>query len=207
MYVRRSAWDTLRGVYRPLPRFLLRAPLLPASAVWRGARALLRARLGSDAVQLASPSLARAPAGARRDRALERYARRAAFRATPHGLLAGVCMGTLADRTAVATGTPAAHLAPGWARMEGLARALLDDPALRGRTRLRIAPSALRGVSVVRWLGPGTQEGLHPEAPFDEVHEADLVEPLPAILAAAARWVPWPEVRAAARTTAGQRVR
>ncbi len=191
-------------MYRPLPRFLLRAPLLPASAVWRGARALLRGRLGADAVQLASPSLARAPAGARRDRALERYARRAAFRATPHGLLAGVCMGTLADRTAVATGTPAAHLAPGWARMEALARALLDDPELRGRTRLRIAPSALCGVSVVRWLGPGTREGLHPEAPFDEVHEAELVEPLPAILAAAARWVPWPEARAAARTTAAQ---
>jgi len=189
-------------VYRPLPRFLLRAPLLPASAVWRGARALLRAPLGTDAVQLASPSLARAPAGARRDRALERYARRAAFRATPHGLLAGVCMGTLADRTAIATGTPSAHLAPGWARMEGLARALLDDPDLRARTRLRIAPSALHSVSVVRWLGPGTQEGLHPQAPFDEVHEADLVEPLPAILAVAARWVPWAEVRAAA-TTAG----
>jgi len=180
-------------VYRPLPRFLLRAPLLPARDVWRGPRALLRHRLGGDAIRLASPSLARAAAGARRDRALERYARRAAFRATPHGLLAGVCMGRLAERTAVATGTPAAHLAPGWSRVEGLARALLDDPALRARTRLRVAPSASIGAAVVRWLGPGD--------PFDDVHEADLTEPLPAILAAAARWAAWTDVRAAA--TAG----
>jgi len=69
-------------MYVPLPRVLLRAPLLPASALWRGPRALLRHPLGSDAVQLASPSLARAGAGARKDRALERYARRAAFRPT-----------------------------------------------------------------------------------------------------------------------------
>jgi len=177
-------------VYRPLPRFLLRAPLLPVSALWRGPRALLRHRLGADAVRLASPSLARAKAGARRDRALERYARRAAFRPTPHGLLAGVCMGRLADRTAIATGTPIAHLAPGWERIDALARALLDDPDLRARTRLRVAPSAVQGAAVVRWLGPGD--------PFDDVHEAELTAPLPAILSAAARWAPWTDVRAAA---------
>jgi hypothetical protein len=67
-------------VYRPLPRFLLRAPLLPAAALWRGAKALSRHALGAPAIALASPSLARAPAGARRDRALERYGRRAASR-------------------------------------------------------------------------------------------------------------------------------
>jgi len=176
-------------VYRPLPRFLLRAPLLPVSALWRGTRALLRSRLGADAIRLASPSLARAQAGARRDRALERYARRAAFRPTPHGLLAGVCTGRIADRTDVATGKPAAYLAPSWARMEALARALLDDPDLRARTRLRAAPSLVRGAGVVRWLGPGET--------FDEVHEAELTEPLPAILAATERWASWDEVRAA----------
>ena len=181
-------------MYRPLPRFLLRAPLLPVSALWRGTRPLLRHRLGGDAIRLASPSLASAQAGTRKDRALERYARRAAFRPTPHGLLAGVCMGNLADRTEVATGTPASRLAPSWARMEGLARALLDDPDLRARTRLRAAPSAVRGAGVVRWLGPGD--------PFDEVHEADLTEPLPAILAATERWAPWTDVRASVAAAA-----
>jgi len=199
-------------MYVPLPRVLLRAPLLPASALWRGPRALLRHPLGSDAVQLASPSLARAGAGARKDRALERYARRAAFRPTPHGLLAGVCMGTLAERTAIATGVPVSHLAPSWARVDALARALLDDPALRARTRLRVAPSALRGAAIVRWLGPGAADdgdglragpashGLRIDHPFDEMHEADLVDPLPAILAVAARWTAWDDVRAAADT-------
>jgi len=45
-------------MYVPLPRFLLRAPLLPAAALTRGARALLRHPLGRTAVELASPSLA-----------------------------------------------------------------------------------------------------------------------------------------------------
>src|SRR5262245_46194454 len=135
-------------MYVPLPRVLLRAPLMPVRSLWRGARALARNRLGRDAVQLASPAPARAKAGDPRARALARYARRAAFRATPHGLLAGVCMAKLADRTAIATGNPAAYLAPSWARIENLARSLLDDPELRARTRLRVAPSALRGASV-----------------------------------------------------------
>src|SRR4051812_29756630 len=97
------------------------------AALWRGARGLSRHPLGERAILLASPSLASAPAGARKDRALERYARRAAFRPTPHGLLAGVCMGQLGARTAVATGAPSAHLVPSWARIDSLARALLDD--------------------------------------------------------------------------------
>ncbi len=49
----------------------------------------------------------------------------------------------------------------------------------------------------MRWIGPGTAappddphpppgfQGLRPDDPFDEVHEAELVEPLPAILTAA----------------------
>jgi thiopeptide-type bacteriocin biosynthesis protein len=182
-------------VYRPLSRFLLRAPLLPIRAVWRGPRALLRDPLGADAIALASPSLARAKAGTGQYRALDRYARRAAFRATPHGLLAGVSMGRLAERTAFATGTPIARLAPSWSRIEAFARALLDDPAIRARTRLRAAPSALIGAATVRWLGPGDS--------FDEMHEAELTAPLPAILASARRWTPWTEVRAAAGTPGG----
>ncbi len=177
-------------MYVPLPRFLLRAPLLPAAALTRGARALLRHPLGRTAVELASPSLAAAAAGPRRDRALDRYARRAAFRPTPHGLFAGVCMGKLAARTTIATGAPEAWLTPSWARIEELARLLLDDPELRERTRLRLAPSAMRGASVIRWIGPGD--------PFDELHEAEIDHRLAAIVSAAERWTPWPEVRAAA---------
>ena len=203
-------------MYRPLPRFLLRAPLLPVAAVWRGPRALLRHALGPDAVRLASPSLARATAGARKDRALERYARRAAFRPTPHGLLGGRVHGdarAIGRRSRRARRT--AHLAPSWARIEAFARALLDDPELRARTRLRVAPSALRGAGVVRWLGPGTAaapddvrapsdaQTVRPADPFDVVHEAELVEPLPAILAAAQQWTPWNDVRAAAGAHAG----
>ena len=105
-------------------------------------------------------------------------------------------MGTLAARTAIATGRPAAHLAPRWARIDALARALLDDPTLRARSRLRVAPSALMGAGLVRWLGPGD--------PFDDVHEADLTEPLPAILAAAGQWTAWTDVRAAAIRAAGR---
>jgi len=182
-------------MYVPLPRFLLRAPLLPAAALTRGARALLRHPLGRMAVELASPSLAAAAVGPRRDRALDRYARRAAFRPTPHGLFAGVCMGTLAARTAIASGTPDAWLTPSWARIDELARLLLDDPELRERTRLRVAPSAMRGASVIRWIGPGD--------PFDELHEAELDHRLAAIVSVAERWTSWPEVRAAATAQDG----
>ena len=194
-------------MYVPLPRFLLRAPLLPARRSERGPRALLRQPLGADAVRLASPSLARAAAGARRDRALDRYARRAAFRPTPHGLLAGVCMGRLAARTAVATGTPAAHLAPTWARIEALARALLDNPDFRARTRLRVAPSALLGASVVRWLGPGTMAAddvrARSDAQTSDVRRGARGGARRAAAGhprgRASSWAPWSDVRAAAR--------
>ena len=53
------------------------------------------------------------------------------------------------------TGAPDAWLTPSWTRIEALARLLLDDPELRVRTRLRVAPSAMRGASVIRWIGPG----------------------------------------------------
>jgi thiopeptide-type bacteriocin biosynthesis protein len=175
-------------MYRPLSGILLRAPLLPVGALARARRALGAHPLGATAVEMASASLARAKAGAARDRAIDRYARRAAFRATPSGLLAGVCMGTLGQTTDLATGTPVAHFAPSWARLDALARALLDDPAVRARVRLRTAPSALRGAATVHWLGPGE--------PFSEERAADLDQPLTAILDATIGWTPWPEVGA-----------
>ncbi len=174
----------------PLSRFLLRAPLLPAAALGRGPRALLKHPLGRQAIALASPSLAAAAPGAKRDRALARYARRAAFRATPHGLLAGVAMGSLARATSIATGAPTARWTTSWARVDDAARALLDDEAVRARTRLRAAPSLVVTPTSVRWLGPGE--------PFAEARIAERDDRLAAILAAAERWRPWPEVRAAA---------
>ena len=118
-----------------------------------------------------------------------------------------MCLGELAARTAVATGTPTAHLTPSWACIDAIGRALLDDPALRVRTRLR-----RRAVGAARrrrraLAGPGNgprarRATRRAHDPFDEVHEAELVEPLPAILNAAARWTPWAEVRAAATTGA-----
>ena len=204
---RPSGRVTLRArVSAPAPLSAARAAAAGVGAVWRGARALSAHRAGiATPSQLASPSLARAPAGARRDRALERYARRAAFRATPHGLLAGVCMGTLADadrgRDRHPGRAPRARAGRAW-------RASRPRAARRpGAARAHAAAHRAVGVARRRASSAGwaraRQEGLHPEAPFDEVHEAELVEPLPAILAAAERWAPWPEVRAAARTTAG----
>ena len=177
-------------MYAPLSRFLLRAPLLPTAALSRAARALTAHPLGAAAIAVASPTLAGAAAGPARDRSITRYARRAAFRPTPSGLLAGVCLGELGPKTEIATGSPAPHLAPSWARVDALARALLDDPAVRERVRLRAAPSVSIGAAQVRWLGPGE--------PFDEPCVADLDERLRGVLSAAAGWTPWPAVRAGA---------
>jgi lantibiotic biosynthesis protein len=177
-------------VYAPLSRFLLRAPLLPAASLARATRALTAHPLGAAAIAIASPTLAGAPAGPARDRSITRYARRAAFRATPNGLLAGVCVGELGPKTELATGTPAPHLAPSWARVDALGRALLDDFLVRERVRLRVAPSVSMGAAQVRWIGPGE--------PFAKPRVAELDERLMAVLAAAADWTPWPAVRAGA---------
>ncbi len=193
--------------YVPIDRFLVRAPLLPAAPLGDAARRLLRDPLGARALALASPSLTAqkgaapakrastaadraARADDRHDRAIERYARRAAFRATPAGLLAGVTVGTLGSRTGGASGTPRAHLAPSWARIARLARALLDDPQVRTQAHLRRAPSLLRGADRVRWLAGGAR--------LSEEREADLDARLARILDACGDWTPWPAVRAAA---------
>ncbi|HLK90005.1 MAG TPA: thiopeptide-type bacteriocin biosynthesis protein [Polyangia bacterium] len=181
-------------MYVPLPRFLLRAPLLPVGTLSRAARALAEHALGADALAVASPTLSAARPGPARRRAVERYARRAAFRATPSGLLAGVCVGTLGPRTDVATGTPVAHLAASWARALALARALLDDPEVRERVSLRATPSLSTAGgeqgAEIRWAGPGD--------PFGETRTAALDARLGAVLAATGRFAPWPEVRARA---------
>src|SRR5205085_10522686 len=128
--------------YVALERFLVRAPLLPWTRAGDSGRRLLRHPLGKLALELASPSLAAHPQGAAARRALSRYGRRAAFRPTPAGLLAGVAMGALGTRSGGASGEPRAHWTIRWARLADLGRALLDDPAIRAPVRLRPSPSA-----------------------------------------------------------------
>ena len=180
-------------MYVPLSRFLLRAPLLPVAALPRAAQELAAHPLGATAIAIASPTLAAAKDGAARRRSVERYARRAAFRATPSGLLAGVCVGELGPRTAIATGTPAPHLAPSWARVDALAQALLHEPKVRDRVRLRAAPSVWTDGAEVSWVGPGEE--------FYGPCTADLdgARALAAVLTATTDWAPWPAVRARAQ--------
>lgn len=168
--------------------FVLRAPLLPERA-WRRAGALEAHPLGATALALASADLAGASDSPGRRRAVERYSRRAAFRATPSGLLAGVCVGALGEVTQVATGAPRPVLAPTWARLAALGRALLDDAEVRPHVRLRLAPSFVSTATTARWLGPGD--------PFAELREAELDDELAAIAGAAARWTRWARVRRA----------
>jgi thiopeptide-type bacteriocin biosynthesis protein len=172
---------------------------LPGRALRRDAGAALLAHpLGREALLLASPSLSAARPGRDRargqERAIDRYGRRAAFRATPHGLLAGVCVGTLGPSTGIATGgvaAPIAHRAPRWADVDRLARELLDQPEVRARARVRVTASALRGASRVTWIGPGE--------PFGVEHSAIIDAGLAAILDAADRWTPWPAACEAVR--------
>ena len=80
--------------YAPLPRFLFRAPLLPMRALTDRRRGLLQHPLGLAALTIASPHLVEAiERGSRPTASLDRYRRRAAFRPTPRGLLAGVGVG------------------------------------------------------------------------------------------------------------------
>ena len=186
-------------MYVPLSRFLLRAPLLPVAALGRGRAALLKHPLGAQAIAYASPSLAEAAGKTgrktgRTERAIDRYARRAAFRATPHGLLAGVAVGRLGRATAIATGAPRAQRAPSW------------EPSRRRPGRSSMTPSSARrpgcaprrrliaSGATVRWLGPGD--------PFVEEREAELDERLAAILEAAGAWTPWPALQGPPAATA-----
>jgi thiopeptide-type bacteriocin biosynthesis protein len=181
-------------MYVPLEAFLLRAPLLRERDWARAGSALEEHPLGAAAIALASPTLAAGKDTPARRRAMERYGRRAAFRATPAGLLAGVCVGALGGTTRVATGTPRAALAPSWARLAALGRALLDDEPTRARTRLRAAASLLRGATTARWLAPAE--------PFAEERVVELDEGLAAILDATRGWTSWAAARRAARPAA-----
>src|SRR5882724_5825367 len=173
--------------YVPLDRFLLRAPLLPWSDDRKAGKRLLRDPLGPLALAHASPNLAAHPEGEAAERAIARYGRRASFRPTPAGLLAGVAVGGLGTRTTAATRTPRAHWALGWARVAGLGRALLQDATIRAQVRLRHAPSLLQGEDRVRWLAFGEDAAQEREAEQDTRLER--------ILEVTDRWSSWDKVR------------
>jgi thiopeptide-type bacteriocin biosynthesis protein len=182
-------------LYVALTDVLLRAPLLPERDLSRARSSLEAHALGARAVALASEGAA-AASGPARARAWERYGRRAAFRATPQGWLAGVALGRLGPRTQLRTGAPRPLVFPTWARLAALGRALLDDDALRDRVRVRLAPSVLRGATTLRWLAP-EEPFPRGDAPIDE-RVLDLDDALAALVEATADWTPWPRARAAA---------
>ncbi len=185
--------------FLPISRFTLRAPLLPAAALADASSTLIGSTdpLARLALELASPDLEQA-LGSRAPsddavRAANRYARRAAFRPTPHGLWAGVAMGTLGATTEVDTGDGVAKLTVSWARLAAVGRALIDDPVVRKRTRLRRAPSLLRHVDRITWID---RRG--------DALDADVDPFLAVVLDATADWTPWPRVcRALGKIEAG----
>jgi thiopeptide-type bacteriocin biosynthesis protein len=183
---------------RVLSHVLLRAPLLPASALAEAEAALLRHPLGASALRLASPTLV-AHADERAAAARRRYARRAAFRATPQGLLAGVALARVGEGGSRLTlGEPEGVLAPTWERLAALGRALLDTDAGWRAARLRRAPSLLRHGTRASWLTFG-QEASARRA------EIELDADLARVLEGAERWIAAPTLaRRAAPGDAGR---
>ena len=180
-----------------ISRFLLRAPLLPVRGL-RNPRAALRQHpLGAMAVELASPDLAaelRREPGPTAAAALSRYARRAAFRPTPAGLLAGVAMGRLGSRTRLQTDEVEPVLAPTWERVAALGRALLAEAEILPHVSLRIAPSLMAAGGQAVWLGLAS-EGL-------EVRSSEVDAVLAAVIEYAQQWTPWPALGRAVETAA-----
>jgi thiopeptide-type bacteriocin biosynthesis protein len=156
---------------RPLSRFLVRAPLLPVVA-------LRNKKIDEPLFEKA----VREKKGAR-----DRYRRRAAFRPTPHGLWAGVLMGTLGAKTRIDTGAPRAQLFVSHGRLWEAARARLNDPDARLRSKIRIAPSLIHDQRQASWLAfgeDGSAEAL--------LREAELDETLLDLIDHAREWIAWP---------------
>ena len=156
---------------RLLPRFVYRAPLLAVGAPLVGPMAEL-------ALALHRPAAA----------AKANYARRAAFRATPHGLWAGVGVGALGDKTKVRTGPMRASITVAYERLWQAARARLDDPRALAEARVRVAPSLVRDELTATWLAFG-------EDAESETRAAEIDDVLAAVLDGAADWIEWPHLR------------
>ena len=108
------------------------------------------------------------------------YARRAAFRATPHGLWAGVGVGWLGDETRAATGPMRAEVTVAYERLWQIARERLD-PAT---ARVRVAPSLVRDEGTALWIAFGDEsEALQ--------RQAWIEDELGRVLEGAREWVAW----------------
>ncbi len=186
--------------FHAISRFLLRAPLLPVRGLRNPRAALRRHPLGAMAVELASPDLAtalRREPGSAAAAAFSRYARRAAFRPTPAGLLAGVAMGKLGSRTRLQTDQVEPVLAPSWERMAALGRALLAEPEILPHVSLRMAPSLMAAGAQAVWLELGG-DGL-------QVRSSEIDSVLAAVIEHAQQWTSWPALgRAVAAATSGE---
>ena len=150
--MRRSTALLCAACIAPLPRFLLRAPLLPVATLWRGPRALLRHPLGRDAVAAGEPVAGardgRRPQGSRA-RALRPARRLPAHAARPAGgRVHGDARGSDGGRDGRTGRAPRAELGPHRsvrARAAGRSRAARANAAARrsvGAARRRRRPLA-----------------------------------------------------------------
>jgi len=155
---------------RVLPTFLYRAPLLPVGGRLEGALAEAALAIGRVVPE-----------------ARARYARRAAFRATPHGLWAGVGTGSLGDETRAATGKMRAEVTVAYERLWRIARERLDPKT----AKLRVAPSLVRDETTALWIAFGEEAQA-------EQRSAEIDDVLGAVLDGAQQWVEWSALRDAA---------
>lgn len=122
-------------------------------------------------------------ADARSERAHARYAKRAAFRATPHGLWAGVALAELSKgASALALGEPLADLTVSWERLAALGSALLSTDAGWRAARFRRAPSLLRDAGRATWISYGEEAEARR-------YEVELDELLRTVLDASEEWI------------------
>jgi thiopeptide-type bacteriocin biosynthesis protein len=170
-----------------LRRFLVRAPLLRVAALEDPAAALRADPIGRDALSLAGARAGDA-------KVVARYGRRAAFRPTPRGLWAGVSAGEIGPRTRVKSGDPSAAYTVSWARLASLARALVDDPAIRDTTRVRVTPSLIVRGDTVAWIAGAAAAGT--SAVDDGWREDAITDPIRIAIEWARDWILWTDLAA-----------
>ncbi len=179
---------------------LLRGPLCPVAGLTDARRWPDRAPAGDGGGGAGQPRSRRGLAQGRQPvrwttrsaRRWRRYARRAAFRATPSGLLGGVALAALGARTRISSADVTGAITPAWGRLVTLGRGLLDEAgAARRRCGVRLCPSLVQGADELCWLRLD-DDGL-------SVRSAAPDAALAALLARAQDWITWQAARTAVR--------